>query len=75
VVRAVGGALTTVRGLPTDTTVYHGVATGLRDVWLAVQDAIEGVVDHTSLAQLTVIGVMNLTTETTTNEAITLKRN
>ena len=25
---------------------YHGVATGLRDVWLAVDDAIEDVVDH-----------------------------
>lgn len=54
VVRAVGGALTTVRGLPTDTATYHGVATGLRDVWLAVQEAIEGVVDHTTLAALTV---------------------
>lgn len=76
VVRAVGGALTTVRGLPTDTTVYHGVATGLRDVWLAVQDAIEGVVDHSTLAELTVIGVTNLTDETTNlNEATTLKRN
>ena len=56
VVRAVGGALTTVRGLPTHRTTYHGVATGLRDVWLAVHDAIEGVVDHTTLAQLTITG-------------------
>ena len=61
VVRAVGGALTTVRGLPTDTTVYHGVATGLRDVWLAVQDAIEGVVDRTTLAELTVTGLTDVT--------------
>jgi Rrf2 family protein len=53
VVRAVGGALTTVRGLPTDNATYHGVATGLRDVWLAVEHAIEGVVDNTTLAQLT----------------------
>ncbi|WP_306205278.1 RrF2 family transcriptional regulator [Actinoplanes sp. RD1] len=52
VVRAVGGALTTVRGLPTATTTYHGVATGLRDVWVAVEEAIEGVVDHRTLAQL-----------------------
>jgi Rrf2 family protein len=52
VVRAVGGALTTVRGLPTTTTTYHGVATGLRDVWMAVEEAIEGVVDHRTLAQL-----------------------
>ncbi|AGL20780.1 Rrf2 family transcriptional regulator [Actinoplanes sp. N902-109] len=54
VVRAVGGALTTVRGLPTTTTTYHGVATGLKDVWLAVEEAIEGVVNHRTLAQLTV---------------------
>ena len=54
VVRAVGGALTTVRGLPTTTTTYHGVATGLKDVWVAVEEAIEGVVNHRTLAQLTV---------------------
>ncbi len=54
VVRAVGGALTTVRGLPTNTTTYHGVATGLKDVWVAVEEAIEGVVNHRTLAQLTV---------------------
>lgn len=52
VVRAVGGALTTVRGLPTTTTRYHGAATGLRDVWVAVEQAIEGVVDHKTLAEL-----------------------
>ena len=52
VVRAVGGALTTVRGLPTTTTKYHGAATGLRDVWVAVEQAIEGVVDHKNLAEL-----------------------
>jgi Rrf2 family protein len=52
VVRAVGGALTTVRGLPTATTTYHGAATGLRDVWVAVEEAIEGVVDHKTLAEL-----------------------
>lgn len=52
VLRAVSGSLTTVRGLPADVTTYHGVATGLRDVWLAVHGAIEEVVDHTSLADL-----------------------
>jgi DNA-binding IscR family transcriptional regulator len=52
VVRAVGGALTTVRGLPTATATYRGAATGLRDVWVAVEAAIEGVVDHKTLAEL-----------------------
>ena len=55
VVRAAGGALTTVRGLPTATTTYHGAATGLRDVWVAVEEAIEGVVDHKTLAELSPI--------------------
>jgi Rrf2 family protein len=71
VVRAVGGALTTVRGLPTDTAVYHGVATGLRDVWLAVQEAIEGVVDHTTIAELTVTG----TTDLISSDITTVHRN
>jgi Rrf2 family protein len=55
VVRAVGGALTTVRGLPTNTTTYHGAATGLHDVWVAVEAAIEGVVDHKTLAELSTL--------------------
>jgi Rrf2 family protein len=54
VVRAVGGALTTVRGLPTETATYHGVAAGLSAVWLAVEHAIEGVVDQTTLAELAI---------------------
>jgi Rrf2 family protein len=59
VVRAVGGALTTVRGLPITTTSYHGAATGLRNVWLAVEEAIEGVVDHTTLAELSAVALTN----------------
>ncbi|SBT47189.1 RrF2 family transcriptional regulator [Micromonospora auratinigra] len=52
VLRAVGGALTSVRGLPAQGIGYHGVATGLRDVWLAVDGAIALVVDRTTLADL-----------------------
>jgi Rrf2 family protein len=61
VVRAVGGALTTVRGLPTGTATYHGAATGLGDVWQAVEAAIEGVVDHTTLAELSVSAIVTRT--------------
>ncbi len=61
VVRAVGGALTTVRGLPTATATYHGAATGLGDVWQAVEAAIEGVVDHTTLAELSVTAITTRT--------------
>jgi Rrf2 family protein len=59
VVRAVGGALTTVRGLPTATTTYRGAATGLRDVWVAVEEAIERVVDHKTLAELSIATLKN----------------
>ena len=59
VVRAVGGALTTVRGLPTATTTYRGAAVGLRDVWVAVEEAIEGVVDHRTLAELSTNPISN----------------
>jgi Rrf2 family protein len=59
VVRAVGGALTTVRGLPTAITTYRGAATGLRDVWVAVEEAIERVVDHRTLAELSVPKPLN----------------
>ncbi|SCL39775.1 transcriptional regulator, BadM/Rrf2 family [Micromonospora rhizosphaerae] len=52
VLRAVGGTLTSVRGLPAGSAGYHGVATGLRDVWLAVDGAIALVVDRTTLADL-----------------------
>jgi Rrf2 family protein len=54
VVRAVGGALTTVRGLPTTTATYRGAASGLRDVWVAVEVAIQGVVDNKTLAELSI---------------------
>ncbi|SIN19133.1 RrF2 family transcriptional regulator [Micromonospora cremea] len=52
VLRAVGGSLTTVRGLPTERAGYHGVAAGLTEVWLAVHGAIATVVDSTTLADL-----------------------
>jgi hypothetical protein len=38
--------------MPTTTTTYHGAATGLRDVWMAVEVAIQGVVDQKTLAEL-----------------------
>jgi Rrf2 family protein len=52
VLRAVGGSLTTVRGLPAERAGYQGAATGLRDVWLAVHGAVALVVDGTTLADL-----------------------
>ncbi|WP_433528165.1 RrF2 family transcriptional regulator [Micromonospora sp. CA-263727] len=52
VLRATGGALTTVRGVPAEVTAYRGVAVGLGEVWLSVHRAIEGVVDRASLADL-----------------------
>jgi DNA-binding IscR family transcriptional regulator len=67
VVREVGGALATVRGRPTTTATYHGAATGLGDVWIAVEAAIEGMVDHKTLAELRLqSGRTDLSTSSTT---------
>lgn len=52
ILRAVDGSLTLVRGRPAGTAAYHGPATGLREVWLAVSTAIGDVVDRTTLADL-----------------------
>ena len=46
------GALTTVRGLPTEQATYEGVARGLRRVWLSVDTAVNAVVDQATLADL-----------------------
>lgn len=52
VLRAVAGTITTIRGLSVDAATYHGVATGLGDVWRSVNRAVEDIVDHATLADL-----------------------
>ncbi|UWP87553.1 Rrf2 family transcriptional regulator [Dactylosporangium fulvum] len=52
VLRAMDGALTTVRGLPTEQATYDGVSRGLRRVWVSVDTAITNVVDQATLADL-----------------------
>jgi Rrf2 family protein len=52
ILRAMHGALTTVRGLPTDQATYDGVGRGLQKVWLSVDTAVNAIVDQTSLADL-----------------------
>ncbi|GIG88340.1 RrF2 family transcriptional regulator [Plantactinospora endophytica] len=53
ILRATDGVLiTTVRGRPTALASYHGVARGLRDVWLSLDRAITEIVDRTTLADL-----------------------
>lgn len=52
VLRATSGSLTSVRGRPAEYADYPGAAAGLREVWLAVHTAIQGVVDEVSLADL-----------------------
>jgi Rrf2 family protein len=52
VLRAMDGALTTVRGLPTDQTTYDGVTRGLRQVWMSVDTAVNTIVDRATLADL-----------------------
>ncbi|MET7400572.1 Rrf2 family transcriptional regulator [Dactylosporangium sp. NPDC005572] len=52
VLRAMDGALTTVRGLPTDQTSYAGVTRGLSRIWLSVDSAVNDIVDRVTLADL-----------------------
>lgn len=52
ILRAMNGALTTVRGLPTDQATYEGVGRGLRKVWRSVDTAVNTIVDRATLADL-----------------------
>lgn len=52
VLRAINGSLSTVRGLPPGQVDYHGVASGLPELWLTLHEAIAEVVDRTTLADL-----------------------
>ncbi|GAA2879535.1 Rrf2 family transcriptional regulator [Streptosporangium fragile] len=52
VLRAVGGDLTSVRGVPTADVTYFGEAVRLRTVWLSIETSINAVVDTVSLAAL-----------------------
>jgi Rrf2 family protein len=52
VIRVVDGSLTDVRGEPVRHAAYDGAATHLRQVWLAADTAILGVVDSVTLADI-----------------------
>ena len=52
VLRTIDGALTTVRGQPPGRADYHGTASGLSDVWRALDAAVTNVVDDVTLAHL-----------------------
>jgi Rrf2 family protein len=52
VVRAVEGPLSTIREAPPDEVFYGGPAEGLRDVWLTLRAAVQGVLDSITLAEL-----------------------
>ncbi|EFC85374.1 Rrf2 family transcriptional regulator [Parafrankia sp. EUN1f] len=52
ILRATGGALTSVRGEPAERATYGGAARGLSRVWLAVDAAIHEVLDRATLADV-----------------------
>ena len=52
ILRAMNGALTTVRGLPTGQATYDGVGRGLQEVWRSVDSAVNAIVDRATLAGL-----------------------
>ncbi len=66
----VDGSISSVRGPPTEIATYHGAAAGLRDVWLAVRNAIGGVLDPTTLAELVVARSVPAGTHPTTAQNI-----
>jgi Rrf2 family protein len=53
VIRELEGPIATVRGVRPDELEYEGAAAGLRDVWLELRTQIRGVLEHTTLADLT----------------------
>jgi len=52
VIRAVDGPLVFVRDDRPDDTMYHGAAQALPDVWLDLREAVRGVLDKTTLADV-----------------------
>ena len=53
VIRELEGPIATVRGVRPDELEYVGAAAGLRDVWLELRTEIRGVLEQTTLADLT----------------------
>jgi Rrf2 family protein len=52
VIRAVDGALATVRGEPPESVAYVGPAQSLQEVWIAVRANLRAVVEEVTLADL-----------------------
>ena len=52
VIRELEGPIATVRGVRPDELEYEGAAEGLRDVWLDMRTQIRGVLEETTLADL-----------------------
>ena len=53
VIRELEGPIATVRGARPDELEYSGPATGLRDIWLELRSQMRGVLEQTTLADLT----------------------
>src|SRR3954454_15577537 len=51
-VRAVDGALASVRGGRPEESSYEGPAAGLQTVWIALRSGIRGVLEHVTLAEV-----------------------
>jgi Rrf2 family protein len=53
VIRELEGPIATVRGVRPDELEYQGAAAGLRDVWLDLRTGMRGVLEQTTLADIT----------------------
>lgn len=52
VIRAVSGPLTSINGLPPESTTYDGSATALRDVWVAMRASLRGILETVTIADV-----------------------
>ena len=52
VIRAVDGPIASVRGMRPDELEYSGSAEPLKEVWLDLREALRGVLEHVTLADL-----------------------
>lgn len=52
IIRATDGPLASIRGLGPDAVTYHGAASELSDVWVALRESLAAVLDHVTLADV-----------------------
>jgi Rrf2 family protein len=52
IIRAIDGPLAAVRGMPPEEAEYHGAASHMREVWVAVRASMRAVLETTTVADV-----------------------